>query len=86
MINYANRCFTFGKPVRRDTPANAVGNTGASNKIDDIQRRFNRVALLKQYFSKVREDQKKKFDFPIDQQGRVMSQLAGNDGELYDQI
>lgn len=35
IVAYANKCFTFGKPVRRDTPANAVGNNAAS-KIDDI--------------------------------------------------
>jgi len=43
MINYANKCFTFGKPVWRDTiPGDDPGknhpgtSAGAMNKIGDI--------------------------------------------------
>jgi len=89
MINYANRCFTYGKPVRRDTlPGDGLGNyaDSVSKRIDEIQRKFNRVGLLKQYYSKAKKDKQKKFDYPIDQQGKIVNNLAVDRKELYEHV
>ena len=67
-MEHVYKCFTFGKPVRRDNPlvCNDV------SRIDEIKQKFNRVKLIRRYFSVKRRNMHRKFDYPIDQLGRLV--------------
>lgn len=65
------KCFTYGKSVRRTVPYDPTNQKNPRSKIEDIQRRFNRIGLLRKYYSKRREAHSKKFDFPVDQRGKL---------------
>ena len=68
-MNHVLKCFTFGKPVRRD---NGIVVDNAS-RFDEIKSRFNRVRLIRRYFSIKRRNLNRKFDYPVDQLGRIAS-------------
>ena len=61
-IQHVLKCFTFGKPVRRDNPL----VYDSVSRIDEIRSKFNRVRLIRRYFSIKRRDLNRKFDYPID--------------------
>ena len=61
-MDHVLKCFTFGKPVRRTNPLDASN----VSKIDEIRSKFNRVRLIRKYFSIKRRAMNRKFDFPID--------------------
>ena len=61
-MEHVYKCFTFGKPVRRIEPL--VYDEGS--RVNEIKSKFNRVRLIRQYFSVKRRDLHRKFDFPID--------------------
>lgn len=42
------------------------------SRIDEIKSKFNRVRLIRRYFSVKRQSLNRKFDYPIDQLGRIM--------------
>lgn len=69
-MDHVLKCFTFGKPVRRDNPL----EVDHVSKIEEIKSKFNRVRLIRRYFSIKRRHLNRKFDFPIDQLGRIVSQ------------
>ena len=69
MYAHVLKCFAFGKPVRRVNPV----TENNLSRVEDIRRRFNRVRLIRQFYSKKRANCNRKFDFPIDQFGRICS-------------
>ena len=62
IMDHVLKCFTWGKPVRRDVPL--VGKDGS--RINEIKSKFNRVRLIRQYFSVKRRNLNRKFDYPVD--------------------
>ena len=78
-MEHVLKCFTWGVPVRRDTP---LVNDEVS-KIDEIKSKFNRVRLIRRYFSVKRRDLNRKFDCPIDQLGRMVKKGAKQDYQQY---
>ena len=78
-MDHVYKCFTFGKPVRRDTP---LVKQGPSN-IDEIKRKFNRVRLIRSYFSVKRQKKNRKFDYPVDHMGRILSENFQHDYQQY---
>ena len=48
IMDHVLKCFTWGRKVRRDTPL----EVNQVSKADDIRRKFNRVKLIRRYFSK----------------------------------
>ena len=78
-MDHVMKCFTFGQPVRRDTPFVIQG----PSNIDEIKRRFNRVKLIRNYFSIKRRNATKKFDYPIDHMGRILSEDFKHDYQQY---
>lgn len=62
IMDHVLKCFTFGKPVRRiDPPEDEKGS-----KIEDMQRKFNRVRLIRTFHSVKRRNLQRKFDDPLD--------------------
>ena len=68
IMEHVYKCFTFGKPVRRDNPLVCHD----VSRIDEIKQKFNRVKLIRRYFSVKRRNMHRKFDYPIDQLGRLV--------------
>lgn len=68
IMDHVLKCFTWGKPVRRDVPL--VGKDGS--RINEIKSKFNRVRLIRQYFSVKRRNLNRKFDYPVDQLGNIL--------------
>ena len=69
-MDHVLKCFTWGKPVRRDNPL----IDDEVSRVDEFRSKFNRVRLIRSFFSIKRRNLNKKFDYPIDQLGRIMSQ------------
>ena len=69
LMNHVLKCFTFGKAVRRD---NAL-LVDDSSRVEEIKSKFNRVKLIRRFFSIKRRDVNRKFDYPVDQLGRIVS-------------
>ena len=61
-MEHVLKCFTYGKPVRRDNPL--VADVGS--RIEEIKGKFNRVRLIRRFFSVKRRNLNRKFDYPID--------------------
>ena len=61
-MEHVFKCFTWGKPVRRDT---ALIDEGVS-RVGEFRKQFNRVRLIRRFFSVKRRNMIRKFDFPID--------------------
>ena len=68
-MDHVLKCFTFGHPVRRDEPLVKQGPSA----IDEIKRKFNRVFLIRKFFSVKRSKANKKFDYPVDHMGRILA-------------
>lgn len=62
IMQHVLKCFTFGKPVRR----NIAHISGEGSRINEIKSKFNRVRLIRRYFSVKRSNLNRKFDYPID--------------------
>ena len=73
-MKHVLKCFTFGKPVRRDIPL--ISEEGS--RVNEIKSKFNRVRLIRRYFSVKRRNLNRKFDYPIDQLGRIMRNRSKN--------
>jgi hypothetical protein len=71
-MEHVAKCFTFGKPVRRDTPEMCDD----ASRIEEIKSKFNRVRLIRKYFSIKRKNQARKFDYPIDQLGNIVTKKS----------
>ena len=69
-MEHVLKCFTWGRPVRRDTPLINDEISWA----DEFRRRFNWVRLIRNFFSIKRRNLNRKFDYPIDQLGKVMNE------------
>jgi len=50
MHSHVLKCFAFGKPVRRTKPL----EENNMSRVEDMRRRFNRVRLIRQFYSKKR--------------------------------
>ena len=74
LMSHVEKCFTYGKSVRRDTASNPAGDV--RSKIEDIKKKFNRIGLLRKFYSKHRVEVQKKFDFPIDQKGTLEDEIG----------
>ena len=61
-MEHVLKCFTWGKPVRRDTPL----IDDEVSRLDEFRTRFNRVRLIRKFFSIKRRNLNRKFDYPID--------------------
>ena len=70
-IDHVYKCFTFGKPVRR---IDALADDSVS-RCDEIKSKFNRVRLIRRFFSIKRRNLNRKFDYPIDQLGRIQRKI-----------
>ena len=51
IMNHVLKCFTFGKPVRRDTPDDSQPH---ESRIEEIKKKFNRIFLIRRFMSKKR--------------------------------
>lgn len=78
-MEHVYKCFTFGKPVRRIEPL--VYDEGS--RVTEIKSKFNRVRLIRRYFSVKRRNLHRKFDFPIDQLGRLVRNQNKTDYQQY---
>ena len=74
-MDHVLKCFTFGQPVRRDDPRKKEGPSA----VDEIKRKFNRVFLIRKFFSVKRAKANKKFDYPVDHMGRILVQGLKHD-------
>jgi hypothetical protein len=55
------KCFTFGKPVRRQKDCDPK----ETSKVQILKRRFKRMELLRKYYSVKTEDGTRPFNFPV---------------------
>ena len=72
-------CFTWGYPIRRLDPQ----VTQKNSKIDELKRRFNRVALIRRFYSLKRKTNKRKFKYPVDWFGNLVKTKAPCDFQQY---
>lgn len=49
------------------------------NKLDELKRRFNRVSLIRRYFSVKRKDNQRKFRYPVDWLGKLVKDKLESD-------
>ena len=71
IMDHVLKCFTFGKQVRRiEPPEDEKGN-----KIEEMQRKFNRVRLIRTFHSIKRRNLQRKFDDPLDQHGIAFGKI-----------
>lgn len=78
-MQHVYKCFTFGYPVRRIDPLIPM----TSSKIEELKRAFNRVALIRGFFSIQRKNMKRKFKFPLDWFGNVVKKTKEPDYVQY---
>jgi hypothetical protein len=55
------KCFTFGKKVKRQMEDDAE----KVSRVDILKKRFQRLSLLREYFSVTKRNQPRKFKHPI---------------------
>ena len=60
---HVQKCFTFGKPVRRMKDMDPAATT----KVQILKRRFKRMELLRKYYSVKTADGTRPFDFPVNE-------------------
>jgi len=78
-MEHVLKCFTFGKAVRRDE----TEVFHSVSRIDEIKQKFNRVKLIRKFFSIKRRGFNRKFDYPIDQLGRIVRSKTKQDFMQY---
>lgn len=71
--SHTMKCFTHGKPVRRNEEQ-LPDDSQNRNRLDELRRKFNRISLLRKYYSKKNETKWKKFNYPIDQRGEILAE------------
>ena len=79
IMDHVLKCFTFGRPVRRDSP---LERQEVSN-IDEIKALFSRVHLIRHNFKVQRRNVNRKFDNPVDQFGHIIERNDQVDFQQY---
>ena len=72
-MDHVFKCFTFGKPVRRDSP---VEKEEAMTKAEELKGLFSRVKLIRKNFAVSKMHVKRKFAHPVDQMGKILDKKA----------
>ncbi|CDW80238.1 UNKNOWN [Stylonychia lemnae] len=73
------KCFTFGKKVKRQSEQEHQ----QVSKVEILQRRFQRLGLVREYFSLDKKKINRKFRFPVNEEGEP---LKGKISEIYDEL
>ena len=77
--HHLKMCFTWGYPIRRLDPHVVHKNS----KLDELKRRFNRVALIRRFYSVKRRGMKRKFKYPVDWFGNLVKAKTSYDFQQY---
>jgi hypothetical protein len=73
------KCFTFGKKVKRQ-----VEDDGDRvSRVDILKKRFQRLSLLRQYFSVNKRELPRKFKYPICEDSQ---QIDDKPFQIYDEL
>jgi len=73
------KCFTYGRRVQRSKEVDIESQT----KVDVLKQRFQRMELLRKYFSVSKEKETRKFTYPVDESG---NELNFKKEEIYDDL
>ena len=75
---HVKKCFTYGKKVVRTNTSELEDTRTQQAKIDEFQKKFNRIGLVRKFYSKKRDQKNKKFDFPVDTRGKPQAEIEEN--------
>lgn len=73
------KCFTFGKKVKRQLDEDAEN----VSRVDILKKRFQRLTLLRQYFSVEKRNMPRKFKYPVCDDA---CQAEGKPLDIYDEL
>ena len=73
------KCFTFGKKVKRQLDEDG----DQMSRVDILKKRFQRLTLLREYFSVEKRKQPRKFKYPVCEDAK---NIPGDPFSIYDEL
>ncbi len=73
------KCFTFGKRLKRQMEEDA----DKISRVEVLKKRFQRLSLLREYFSVGNREQPRKFKYPVCEDANL---IIGKPLDIYDEL
>ncbi|CDW82160.1 UNKNOWN [Stylonychia lemnae] len=79
VMNHVFKCFTFGKKCRRQLD----DDVAIVSRVDILKRRFQRLDLVRDYYSVKKRNNQRKFKYPLNE---LANQLDVEPSTIYDEL